>query len=59
MFRKLLVIVVSSLSLFAMGGPSLVETTKLVKGEVNPLQEFIGTLNFDKKNQHLQHKILV
>jgi len=50
MFKKLLVLAVSSLSLFAMGGPSLVETTKLVKGEVNPLQEFVGTLKFDKSS---------
>ena len=50
MFKKLLVLVVSSLSLFAMGGPALVETTKLVKGEVNPLQEFVGTINFEKSS---------
>ena len=50
MFKKLLVLAVSSLSLFAMGGPALVETTKLVKGEVNPLQEFVGTLHFDKSS---------
>mgnify|MGYP000574224733 CR=1 FL=1 len=47
MLKKLLFIALSTLSLFAMGGPSLVETTKLVKGEVNPLQVFIGTLEFD------------
>lgn len=47
MFKKLLLIVLSSVALFAMGGPSLVETTKLIKGEVNPLQEFVGTLTFD------------
>ena len=50
MLKKLLVIAVSSISLFAMGGPALVETTKLVKGEVNPLQEFVGTLKFDKSS---------
>ncbi len=50
MFKKLLIIALSSLSLFAMGGPSLVETTKLVKGEVNPLQEFVGTLQFDRNS---------
>lgn len=47
MVKKLLVIILFSFSSFAMSGPSLVETTKLVKGEVNPLQEFIGTLEFD------------
>lgn len=51
MFKKLLIIALSSLSLFAMGGPSLVETTKLAKGEVNPLQEFVGTLQFDTNSE--------
>ncbi len=50
MLRKLIAVSLFAISAFAMGGPSLVETTKLVKGEVNPLQEFIGTLNFDKKS---------
>ncbi len=50
MIKKLLVVAVSAISLFAMGGPSLVETTKLIKGEVNPIQEFVGTLNFDKSS---------
>lgn len=50
MLKKLLVTLFFTLSAFAMGGPSLVEVTKLQKGEVNPLQEFIGTLNFDKKS---------
>lgn len=50
MLRNIVATALLSISAFAMGGPSLVETTKLVKGEVNPLQEFIGTLNFDKKS---------
>lgn len=51
MFKKLLAISISSISLFAAsGGMSLVETAKLVKGEVNPLQEFVGTLNFDRSS---------
>ena len=50
MLRKLIVTSLFTLSAFAMGGPALVEVTKLVKGEVNPLQEFVGTLNFDKKS---------
>ena len=49
MLKKLLLIAVSSISLLA-AGPSLVETTKLIKGEVNPLQEFVGTLKFDKSS---------
>ncbi len=50
MIKKIVATALLSLSAFAMGGPSLVETTKIVKGEVNPLQEFVGTLNFDKKS---------
>ncbi|WP_417328247.1 efflux RND transporter periplasmic adaptor subunit [Halarcobacter sp.] len=50
MIKKLLSITIFSASLFAMGGPSLVETSKVVKSEVNPLQEFIGTIKFDKKS---------
>lgn len=50
MLKKFIVTCFFTLSAFAMGGPALVEVTKLVKGEVNPLQEFVGTLNFDKKS---------
>jgi len=50
MLKKLLGVAVFSASLFAMGGPSLVETAKVVKAEVNPLQEFVGTIKFDKKS---------
>lgn len=50
MFKKILFIAVSSISLFAMDGPALVETTKLAKGEVNPLQEFVGTLSFERSS---------
>lgn len=50
MIKKLLMTMCLSASLFAMGGPSLVEVTKLKKGEVNPLQEFIGTITFDKQS---------
>ncbi|WP_424687643.1 MAG: efflux RND transporter periplasmic adaptor subunit [Halarcobacter ebronensis] len=50
MIKKLLSITIFSASLFAMGGPSLVETSKVVKSEVNPLQEFVGTIKFDKKS---------
>jgi len=49
--KKLLVLFLTiSVSLFAAGKPALVETTKIVKGEVNPLQEFVGTLMFEKKS---------
>ncbi len=47
MLKKLLLAACIPLLSFAMGGPSLVHTVKLEKGEVNPLQEFVGTLNFD------------
>jgi len=50
MFKKLVATALLSISAFAMGGPALVETTKIVKGEVNPLQEFVGSLNFDRKS---------
>ncbi len=46
MIKKLLLTGISTLFLFGAGNPSLVETTKLVQGEVNPLQEFIGTVAF-------------
>ena len=50
MFKKIVLITLLGISAFAMGGPSLVETTTMKKGVVNPLQEFVGTLNFDKKS---------
>ena len=49
--KKLIVLFFSlCVSLFAAGNAALVETVKIVKGEVNPLQEYVGTLNFDKKS---------
>ena len=50
MLKKLLLATCIPLMSFAMGGPSLVHTAKIVKGEVNPLQEFVGTLNFDRSS---------
>lgn len=50
MFKNLVVVAISSIALYGMGGPSLVETTKLIKGEVNPLQEFVGTVKFDRNS---------
>ena len=48
--KKMFLVVMMSISLFAMGGPSLVETITIKKGEVNPLQEFTGSLKFDKNS---------
>mgnify|MGYP000267555664 CR=1 FL=1 len=52
MFKKILyvVLVVSTTLLSAQGRPSLVEVAPITKGEVNPLQKFVGTINFDKKS---------
>ncbi len=52
MIRKVLLLVAFlNIYAFAMGkGPSLVETVILQKQEVNPLQEFVGTLNFNTKS---------
>lgn len=47
MLKKLIVLVCISVLGYS---TSLVETSVLKKGEVNPLQEFIGTLSFDKKS---------
>lgn len=50
MKKFLIGLMVVNVSLFAAGQAALVETVKIVKGEVNPLQEYVGTLNFDKKS---------
>lgn len=50
MLKKLLIVGITSLSLFGAGNPSLVETTTLIQGEVNPLQEFVGTVKFEKSS---------
>lgn len=49
MIKRFLAVMLFSLYAFA-AGESLVETTKIVKGEVNPLQEFVGTLKFDRNS---------
>lgn len=50
MFKKILVLIfVFATSMFANG--SLVESSKIEKGEVNPLIDFIGTVNFDKNSK--------
>lgn len=49
MLKKLILFISVSVFSFAMGkGPALVNTTKVIQGEVNPLEEFIGTLEFSK-----------
>lgn len=50
MIKKILIIAFLGLGLLFAHEPSLVETTTLVKGEVNPLQEFVGTLKFDNES---------
>ena len=50
MFKKLFLVFICAISLYAAKGPSLVEVDTIVKGEVNPLQEFIGTVNFENKS---------
>jgi len=45
-------VVLAGLAIYSLGAgappASLVNTAKVIKGEVNPLEEFIGTLNFSK-----------
>ena len=52
MIKKLIVLIGLATVGFAMGqGPALVNTTKVTKGVVNPLEEFVGTLNFSKTSK--------
>ncbi len=47
MIKKLLLIISLTVYGFAMGGgPALVNTAKIDQGVVNPLEEFIGSVNF-------------
>lgn len=50
MIKKLVVLVGLAIYSLGAGAPpaSLVNTAKVIKGVVNPLEEFIGTLNFSK-----------
>lgn len=49
MIKKIIILVSLSVVAFAQTPPpALVNTTKVVKGVVNPLEEFIGTLEFSK-----------
>lgn len=49
MFKVLFFLVYVPIALFSKGQLGLVETTKLEKGEFNPLQEFVGTIAFEQK----------
>jgi RND family efflux transporter MFP subunit len=51
MKKILLVLVISFSFAFANSKPSLVNTEIIKKGVVNPLEEFIGTLQFSKTSQ--------
>jgi len=51
MIRNFIIIASLALYSFAMGqGPAVVNTAKVTKGIVNPLEEFVGTLNFSKSS---------
>lgn len=48
------IVLIASLAIYSFGAgqpPALVNTTKVTQGIVNPLEEFIGTLNFSKTSQ--------
>jgi len=50
--KKFLLILSLAVFSFAAGGaPSFVNTVKVEKGVVNPLEEFIGTVNFSKSSK--------
>lgn len=52
MIKKLVVLVSIAVFSFGMGkAPALVNTAPVTKGVVNPLEEFIGTMNFSKTSQ--------
>lgn len=50
MFKKLFSVSIFSIFLITAQGASLVEVSKIVQEDVNPLQEFIGTVKFDQKS---------
>ncbi len=51
MIKKLLAsTIISCTALFAASGAALIEVDIIKKGEVNPLQKFVGTVKFDKKS---------
>ena len=52
MINKLVILISLAIySLEASQPPALVNTSKVIQGIVNPLEEFIGTLNFSKTSQ--------
>ncbi|RXK11643.1 hypothetical protein CP965_12795 [Halarcobacter mediterraneus] len=50
MSKKIFSLSIFFLLLISAQGASLVEVSKIVKEEVNPLQEFVGTVKFDQKS---------
>ena len=51
MIKKILCVVLFiSTTVYAAGGPALVETSPIKTGVVNPLQKFVGTINFENKS---------
>ena len=54
MYKKIvfsLALIIASISSLNAKGPALVNTDVIKTSEVNPLQEFIGTVGFDKKSK--------
>jgi len=52
MIKNILIVISLLLStLEASKPPALVNTTKVIKGVINPLEEFVGTLNFSKTSK--------
>lgn len=51
MLKKIVIFLSLSSFVFAMGGPSIVTTTKIIEGEVNPLQKITGSVGFNKKSK--------
>ncbi|NQY93483.1 MAG: efflux RND transporter periplasmic adaptor subunit [Campylobacteraceae bacterium] len=51
MFKKILASLIATVSILAAApGAALIEVDTIKKGEVNPLQKFVGTVSFDKKS---------
>ncbi len=51
MIKKILLSMIMGISILAAApGAALIEVDTIKKGEVNPLQKFVGTVNFDKKS---------
>ncbi|NQY95089.1 MAG: hypothetical protein HRT43_13065, partial [Campylobacteraceae bacterium] len=51
MFKRILASLIATVSILAAApGAALIEVDTIKKGEVNPLQRFVGTVSFDKKS---------